>query len=120
MARPKPGQPPPRPAGPTPDPGPAGKPPKRNPPTEAERAFGERLRKAREEIGLKLHEAAETLRIKPQRLIEYETGRRLPPVLRLVEIVQALGLDPSTLLPELFEGWERKRRPKKNQGKPVE
>jgi ribosome-binding protein aMBF1 (putative translation factor) len=111
MARPKPGQPPPRPAGPTPDPGPAREPPRRNPPTEAERELGRRLRQAREAAGWTSQtEAAKALSIPPSRLAEYEKGQRTPPVLRLVEIVQALGLDGSTVLPELFEGWTRKKK----------
>jgi DNA-binding XRE family transcriptional regulator len=112
MARPKPSQPPPRPAGPEPGPGPAGKPLKRNPPTEAEQEFGRRLKEARITAAWTQVEAAKELGIKKQRMVEYETGRRLPPVLRLVEIIRALDLDPATLLPELFEGWERKKERK--------
>lgn len=71
--------------------------------------FGARLKMARDEAGWGFLEAARKLDIRPQRLAEYESGKRMPPIPKLMEIVRVLGLDASTILPEWFAGWERKK-----------
>jgi hypothetical protein len=43
-------------------------------------------------------------------MAEYEGGTRVPPFLRLMEIVEILGLDPRILVPEWFAKKSRKNR----------
>jgi ribosome-binding protein aMBF1 (putative translation factor) len=113
MARPKPD--PPRPAESDPGPGPAPRPgPARKPVSDAERAFGERLREARIAAGYATQEAAaKALGIKQPLISQYEAGERIPPITRLIEIVAALGLNPRLLVPEW---WPGKSRRKKSEG----
>jgi ribosome-binding protein aMBF1 (putative translation factor) len=115
MARPKPGQPPPRPAGPTPDPGPSPRPgPARKPVSDAERRFGKRLKAARLAAGYATQAAAaKALGVKQPLISQYEAGERIPPITRLIEIVAALGLNPRLLVPEW---WPGKSRRKKSEG----
>jgi transcriptional regulator with XRE-family HTH domain len=64
--------------------------------------FAANFQKAREALGLTQAEAARALGIPQPRIAEYENGTRIPPLLRLLEIIDALELDPKILLPTLF------------------
>jgi transcriptional regulator with XRE-family HTH domain len=64
--------------------------------------FGRRFKAAREAAGLTQLEAAQALGQRQPRIAEYESGKRVPPIPHLVEIVLTLGLDPRLLVPEFF------------------
>ena len=65
--------------------------------------FGRRFKAARAAAGLTQAESAALLRIPQPRIAEYESGFRVPPVDRLVTIIDRLGLDPRILFPEFFK-----------------
>ena len=64
--------------------------------------FGRRFKQAREVRGFTQQTAADAIGVPQPRVAEYESGIHVPPVLRLVEIIEVLGLDPSVLFPEFF------------------
>lgn len=64
--------------------------------------FGHRLRAARSAVGLTQAEAAEKLGVVRESYIQYELGRKGPSVLKLLEMVETLELDPRILIPEFF------------------
>jgi transcriptional regulator with XRE-family HTH domain len=64
--------------------------------------FGRRFQRAREDAGFSQDEAATLLDVAQPRIAEYESGVRVPPTLKLVEIVHTLGLDATILFPEFF------------------
>jgi transcriptional regulator with XRE-family HTH domain len=79
--------------------------------------FGDRFRAAREAAGLTQAAAAERLGISRPRISEIEAGRFVPSFIRVVEIVERLGLDAKILLPEWFNAAKAKvkatkRRPR--------
>ena len=63
--------------------------------------FGRRFKAARIATTLSQGEAAEVLGVPAPRLAEYESGAVVPPTLRLVEIIEVLGLDPMFLFTPL-------------------
>jgi transcriptional regulator with XRE-family HTH domain len=93
MARPKPGQPPPRPAGPIPDPGPSPRPG----PAIATQTLGETIRAARTRVG-SLRQLANYLGLAPSYLSDIENDRRVPAEITLREIARRLSLNPDDLL----------------------
>lgn len=72
--------------------------------------FGGRFQRARLEAGHTQKDAAWLLDVAQPRIAEYESGRVIPPLLRLVEIVEVLGLDWSILLPEATASRRPRRR----------
>jgi transcriptional regulator with XRE-family HTH domain len=64
---------------------------------------GRRIKAARESIGLTQLSAATCLGMPRQQLSQIENGRRVPAWPVMVEIVTKLGLDPRTVVPELFD-----------------
>lgn len=71
--------------------------------------FGRRFKAAREAAGLTQVEAAARLGIPQPRIAEYESGFRMPPLDRLTDIIEALGLNPRILFPEYFKRRRRSR-----------
>jgi transcriptional regulator with XRE-family HTH domain len=69
--------------------------------------FGARFKAARQAAGLTQAAAAAGLGISQPRWAEYEAGVKLPPLLRLLEIIAALDLDPRLLFPEFFTAKKR-------------
>jgi transcriptional regulator with XRE-family HTH domain len=65
--------------------------------------FGHRLGLARRHAGLTQHQAAARLGVPQPRVAEYEAGRRLPSILKLLEIITTLKLDVTILFPEFYE-----------------
>ena len=63
--------------------------------------FARRLRRARENAGLSQAGAAHLLGVAPPRVAEYESGVRIPPTMRLIEMIRTLGLDPDDLFGHL-------------------
>jgi transcriptional regulator with XRE-family HTH domain len=64
--------------------------------------FGRRFRAAREARGLTQTDVAAAIGVPQPRIAEYESGARVPPTLRLVEIIERVALDPKILFPEFF------------------
>ncbi|MHB8397317.1 MAG: helix-turn-helix domain-containing protein [Candidatus Limnocylindrales bacterium] len=64
--------------------------------------FGARFKRAREARGLTQADAAHAIGVPQPRVAEYESGARVPPTIRLAEIVATLMLDPAILFPEWF------------------
>lgn len=66
--------------------------------------FGTRLAAARYAVGLTQRDAAARLGVSQARIAEYETGRKVPQLMHLFDMVETLGLDGSILfrpLPDL-------------------
>jgi len=74
--------------------------PESDPMTRAE--FGRRFKAAREARGLSQAQAAARVGVPQPRIAEYESGFRVPPVPRLLELIEVLELDPAVLFPEFF------------------
>jgi transcriptional regulator with XRE-family HTH domain len=64
--------------------------------------FGRPFKAARQATGLSQAEAAAAVGVPQPRIAEYEAGRVVPPTLRLLEIIEVIGLDPALLFPEFF------------------
>jgi transcriptional regulator with XRE-family HTH domain len=62
--------------------------------------FGKRIREAIEEAGYTVTEAANVLGTPHSRISEYCSGVVTPPVKRIYEIVERLGLDIRTIFPD--------------------
>lgn len=60
---------------------------------------GLRVRKARKNLGLSQRQLAEELQISNAFLCEIEKGKRQPSLHRLIQLAQALGVQPGHLLP---------------------
>ncbi len=71
--------------------------------------FAARFKAAREALGLTQAEAAAAIGVPQPRVAEYESGVRVPPTLRLIEIIETLGLDPAILFPEFFSRRQPRR-----------
>jgi transcriptional regulator with XRE-family HTH domain len=69
--------------------------------------FGRRLAAARKAAGHTQATAAERLGIPQPRIAEYEAGKVVPPLPRLIEIMDALGLSWRLVLPEAFRRGRR-------------
>ena len=63
---------------------------------------GEKIREARQKIGITQKELAERMGTSPQNLAQYENGKRQPKLETLDKIAAALGID----VWELYEGYE--------------
>lgn len=61
--------------------------------------FGWRIRAAIEEAGYTISEAASKMGVPHSRISEYCSGSITPPVKRIYELVETLGLDVSTIFP---------------------
>ena len=61
--------------------------------------FGTRLKTAREARGLTQQAAADAVGIAQPRWAEYESGRVAPSVVRVLEMIEVLGLDRAILFP---------------------
>jgi transcriptional regulator with XRE-family HTH domain len=72
--------------------------------------FGARFKAARLAAGHTQEDAAWLLEVAQPRVAEYESGKVVPPLLRLIEVVEALGLDWSILLPEATASRRPSRR----------
>ncbi len=64
--------------------------------------FGLRFRDARKAVGLTQKAAAKILDIPQPRISEYERGRVMPPMPRIMELIERLGLEPRIIFPEFF------------------
>lgn len=64
--------------------------------------FGARFKHAREAVGWTQAEAARRVGVPQPRIAEYESGARLPTLMRLMELIETLELDPEILFPEFF------------------
>jgi len=71
--------------------------------------FGARFKAARQATGMTQAEAAAALGVAQPRIAEYENGVRVPPTLRLIEIVETLGLDPRIFFPQFFLSRQARR-----------
>ena len=78
----------------------------RNGPTVADRngpidprlqAFGMRLRRTREAAGLSIDDLAHRAGLSPRQVIRVEHGRASPSVLWILDIADALDVDPAVL-----------------------
>lgn len=67
------------------------------------RAVGRRLAAARQAAGLSIRDLADRLGWPHTTLGNYESGRRALPVVRLIDIANALGRSPAALLLDLPE-----------------
>lgn len=61
--------------------------------------FGSRIKEALFEAGYTITEAANKTGVPHARISEYCSGRITPPVARIYEIVERLGLDIQTIFP---------------------
>jgi len=65
--------------------------------------FGKRLAAARRKAGLTQQAAAKMLGTPQPRLSEYERGHVMPPMPRIMEMIERLNLDPRIVFPEFFQ-----------------
>jgi transcriptional regulator with XRE-family HTH domain len=65
--------------------------------TPAQR-IGRRLKAEREHSGMTQREAAERLGVHQPAVADWEAGRKVPPLVRLYEIIDILGLDEARIL----------------------
>jgi len=70
---------------------------------EKMKAFGARLKEARENSGLSTKELAKILKKDPGTLRNYETGNYLPSIKTLIEIIEVLKVNPDYILAPLVE-----------------
>ena len=75
--------------------------------------FADRFRSARVAAGLTQAAAAVRLGIAQPRIARIESGKHVPSVVRALEIIDVLGLDPRIVFPELFVAVSPKRQRQK-------
>jgi transcriptional regulator with XRE-family HTH domain len=71
-------------------------------PSELERLYrmvGDRIREARERVGMKQTALATKLQLSRVSVVNIEKGRQRPPLHVLWQIAEELGIEPSSLLP---------------------
>jgi transcriptional regulator with XRE-family HTH domain len=76
--------------------------------------FGARFQEARKQAGWTQQTASDAVGLLRERLAEYESGKRIPPLLKLMEIIAVLELDPRLIFPE----WFAKQDPKHSRTNP--
>ena len=83
--------------------------------SEAGKAFGQRLRQARQKAGLSQSELAEAAGLSVRTLQSWEQGQREPLADQVRKLVEALKADANELL-GCYEGWdEAPKRPRKKE-----
>jgi transcriptional regulator with XRE-family HTH domain len=65
--------------------------------------FSDRFRAARIAAGYTQQAAADRLGVPQPRIAEYESGYRVPTIIRMIEIVKTLKLEPAILFPEFWQ-----------------
>ena len=82
------------------------------------KGFGDRFTRALGAKGLTKSEAARRMgHPLPNRMVEYATGYRLPPLDTLSEIIEGLDLDPAILFPDWLTQARRHRARRKARAK---
>lgn len=67
-----------------------------------QREISSRFAAARKASGMTFEELAKSIGSSRQQVAKYESGEQGMTVIRMIEIAEALGVDPATLLPEIY------------------
>lgn len=66
--------------------------------SESPHGLGARIRQAREAAGLYQHQLAEAVEVGPTAVTRWETGKRIPPAVRLSRVAKTLNVTVDYLL----------------------